>query len=82
MVLNALKLNLDPANSTGESIVVQEIFQLVSRELVTTNVDINGYIITHRSIQDLQHPPNKARDFTLHDRNGAPNVLVISALNF
>ena len=79
MVLNALKLNLDPANSTGESIVVQEIFQLVSRELVTTNVDINGYIITH---QDLQHPPNIARDFTLHDRNGAPNVLVISALNF
>ena len=82
MVLNALKLNLDPANSTGESIVVQETFQLVSRELVTINVDVNRHIITHWSIQDLQHPPNTAPDFTLHDRNGAPNVLVRSAFNF
>ena len=65
MVLNALKLNLDPANTTGDSIVVQETCQLVSSELVTITIDVNGFTNILRSFQVLQQPPNAAQDFTL-----------------
>ena len=84
MILNALKLNLDPPNATYDSIVVQETCQLVLSELVTINIDVNGYTNTPRSFQVLQHPTNAARGFTLHHGNGAldPNVLAISAPNF
>ena len=84
LVLNALKLNLDPVNATCDSIVVQETCQLVSSELVTVNIDVNGFTNTPRSIQVLQHLSNAAGDFTLHDGNGAsnPNISVISAPNF
>ena len=84
MILNALKLNPDPANATCDFIVVQETCQLVSSELVIINIDVNGFAYTPRSLQVLQHPQNAAHDFTLHDGNGAPypNVLVISAPNF
>ena len=84
LVLNALKLNLDPANATCDSIVVQETCQLVSSELVTINIDVSGFTNTPRSIQVLQHLPNAADDFTFYDGNGAsdPNIFVISAPNF
>ena len=83
MVLNALKLNLDPANATVDSIVVQETCQLVSSELVTITIDVNGFTSIPRSFQVLQQPPNAAHDFTLRYSNGAPdrNVLVIAVPN-
>ena len=84
LILNALKLNLDPPNATYDSITVQETCQLVSSELVTINNDVNAFTSTPWTFQILQHPTNGARDFTLHYGNGAPdpNVLVISAPNF
>ena len=47
------------------TIVVQETCQLVSSELVTITIDVNGFTNIPRSFQVLQQPPNAAHDFTL-----------------
>ena len=72
MVLNAMKSNLDLSNVTCYSMVLQKTKPVVSKNLLSINIDLNGFTNIPWSYEVLQHPLNAASNFKLHDGDGVP----------